>query len=298
MILETPEETAEDTGRRALVVGSGYLGTRVAKLLAGERYMVLATCRSERRLSELSELEDRRIDARRLDLEDCESNNLWKERYQVVVYCVAAGRRGDPRLAYVDGPRKVLDCLRERPPDRFIFTSSTGVHAQSDGSDVDEESPALAREGSPRWILEGEELVRHRGGTVLRLGGLYGPGRSPLDWLRREDFRGRLDGSSAAFLNWIHVDDAASAVTRAVQAGRPGETYLVVDGNPVRRGDFYSLAARLTGVEAPALGDDPTDRGKKCRNDKMLRELGVVLRYPSYREGLESLAACGGADGR
>ena len=90
-------------------------------------------------------------------------------------------------------------------------------------------------------------------------------------------------------MNWVHVDDAAAAVAAAAVRGRPGEVYLVVDGSPVRRRDFYAHAARLAGVAPPALEGNTGDLGKRCRNGKMLAELGIVLRYPNYRVGLESL---------
>ena len=103
-------------------------------------------------------------------------------------------------------------------------------------------------------------------------------------------FRERLGGSAEAWMNWIHIDDAAAAVCAAVNRGRKGELYLGVDGAPVKRIDFYRYAAKLAGEEPPELDTASTDRGKRLSNRKLIEELGVSLLYPDYLRGLESIA--------
>ena len=272
--------------RHALVVGCGYLGRRIAGELLRKGYHVTATTRSDERISELRELG---VDPIRLDLRDW-NGGPTSGAYEVVIYCVSAGRQGDGQLCYLEGPLKIVESLQTSPPEKFLYISSTGVYAQNDGTEVDEESLALSQKGNHGWILGGEKaLLTSKGpprATVIRLGGLYGPGRSPVEWLRQEEFRRRLTGSGVAFMNWIHVDDAAMAIVAAEGRGQPGEIYLVVDGHPVRRREFYEYAARLGNVEPPLLTDSDEDLGKRCRNKKMIRQLGIALRYPDYRVGL------------
>ena len=140
-----------------------------------------------------------------------------------------------------------------------------------------------------------QELAAHTLGTssiVLRLAGIYGPGRLP----RREEIlagtpiRALPDG----FLNLIHVDDAAFAVLAAETAGQPARTYLVSDGHPVKRSDYHAELSRLLSAPPPVFDrpDDLDERqersagSKRISNARMLAELNVPLGYPSYREGL------------
>jgi nucleoside-diphosphate-sugar epimerase len=281
----------------ALIIGCGYLGGRIAAKLLERGFQVTATSRSRERLRSIEELGARPA---LLELEDCRESPAWSSAYELVVYAVAPGRSGDPRLACRDGPFRCLEALK-RPPRIFLYLSTTGVYSQRDGSLIDERSPALPSTPSARLIREAEEMLLRPGSTaaVLRLGGLYGPGRSPLDWLRSEERRARITGAAGAYMNWIRVEDAAEAVVGAGARGRRGEIYLLVDGTPVRRRDFYGLAARLAGVEPPLLSDGVADQGKRCSNRKMLEELGIELRFPDYRLGLAALreeaAFCGEA---
>ena len=91
-------------------------------------------------------------------------------------------------------------------------------------------------------------------------------------------------------MNWIHIEDAAAAVSAAAAGGRAGEIYLAVDGCPVKRSDFYRLAAKLAGVEPPERDPDSADLGKRLSNRKLIEELGVNILYPDYSSGLEDLS--------
>jgi nucleoside-diphosphate-sugar epimerase len=147
-------------------------------------------------------------------------------------------------------------------------------------------------------MLEAEDLLRsHRLGDraiILRLAGLYGPNRIPrmADVVAGKPVRADPRGH----LNLVHLDDAVEAVISAESRGNPPRTYLVSDGNPVQRRAFYEHLAELLGRASPqfaeSLGDSANQRGandKKADNRRMLAELDVALRYPSYREGLRRI---------
>lgn len=278
--------------RRALIIGCGYLGSRVAGRLLAAGWDVAATSRDPERLEAFAA---QGLKPALLDLSSLEGSptTLWDVAYDLVLYAVAPGRGGDARLGFYAGALRSLEALRGRPPRRFVYISSTGVYSQRDGSTVDEQSPAVPKNERLRFIREAEEALlgaeSEPAAIVLRLGGIYGPGRSPIDWMRHADSRRYARGSSEAYMNWIHVDDAARAVVAAGTKGRRREIYLVVDGTPVRRRDFYELAARLAGTDPPALSSESDDRGKRCSNRKLIEELEVTLEYPDYRIGLESL---------
>ena len=277
-----------------LILGCGYLGLRVAQRLQAQGYAVTTTTRSETRRAELIA---EGFEAVRFELADAATSALLARPFERVVYAVAPGRDSDPQLAFLDGVVAAARRLRTRC---FVYVSTIGVYAQQDGDELDEESPAEPAEDRPRWIraAEHELLELSTAGTipvvVMRLGGLYGPGRSPVDWLGRPEMRARLEARGRdAYMNWIHIDDAANAVVLAAQHGRAGEIYLGVDGSPVRRGEFFDCAAACSGTPPlefrEASSDDTPDLGKRLSCEKALRELGFEPQFPSFREGLASL---------
>jgi len=193
---------------------------------------------------------------------------------------------------HIAGLHAVLDAL-PASTGRVIYVSSTGVYAQDAGEWVDEESECEPMREGGKACLSGERLLfahaRGRDGLVLRLAGLYGAERVP----RSDDVTaGRpIAGSPDAYLNLIHVDDAARAVVAAA-ASQPliSRTYVVSDGNPTTRGEYVGLLATRLGVAAPSF-EGGTGVGKRVRNARAVHELGLRLKYLSYREGLNAGAA-------
>jgi nucleoside-diphosphate-sugar epimerase len=201
---------------------------------------------------------------------------------------------------YVQGLRNTLMALPLTGV-RFIYISSTGVYGQSHGDWVDETSDCHpAREGG-RACLQAEQLLQQHplgaASVILRMAGIYGPGRIP----RRERLQAGLPIAAPAdgFLNLIHVDDGAQAVLAAEQRAESPGMYCVSDGNPVVRGQYYQELARLLGAARPRFEppspDAPVTRragsSKRVSNRRLVEQLGVRLRYPSYREGLAAILA-------
>lgn len=281
--------------RRALVIGCGYLGLRAGEILVLRGFRVTGTTT---RSGRFAEIEARGLEPALLDLEAPGKSAVWSGEYDAVLHC-AAPRGGNTGVVFRDG---VLDAARriafrrDAPRHAFVYASSTGVLSEREGGPVDEESAANPLEERHGVIREAEEalLGLARSGRlpaiVLRFAGLYGPGRSPVEWLRRPEMRARLlRGRADAFLNWIRIEDAAEAAALAIDKGRPGQVYLISDGSPVRRTDFYAAAARAAGIDLPAFEGTDNDLGKRCSNAKARRELGLEPRFPSYREGLADL---------
>jgi nucleoside-diphosphate-sugar epimerase len=281
---------------RALVIGCGYLGLHIARALSADGFLVTGTTRSPERAGEL---EAAGLRARLLDLgrgEETASSDVWRERYEAVVYAVAPGRASPPPLAFRDGALLAARLLAPPPSSRFLYVSSTGVYGQADGSEIDEAVRPVPPEGRQWLILEAEAALLELAGkggppvVILRLGGLYGPGRSPVDWLRRPGLRERLGSrGSEAWMTWIRVEDAARGIALAARRARAGEVYILADGSPVTRGDFFRAAALEGGLAPLALRPDPADLGKRLSIEKARRELGFAPRFPSYREGLRGL---------
>lgn len=276
-----------------LIVGCGYLGSRVARLWLQDGHEVWALTRSPGRAERLAadglrpivgDVTDPRLDfpLRHVDAV------LW-----AVGYDRSAGRA--MRDVYVEGLQRGLDLL-PASTGRFLYVSSTGVYGPSAGDWVDERSACEpTREGGRVCLAAESRLQEHplgRRAVILRLAGIYGPGRIP----RRADIEaGRpLAVPSEGYLNLVHVEDAARIVLAAEQHAPLPSLYVVSDGHPVPRADYYRYLAELLGAPDPKFippdPEDPASRraaaDKRIRNDRLRAELPVTWQFPSYRAGL------------
>jgi nucleoside-diphosphate-sugar epimerase len=191
---------------------------------------------------------------------------------------------------------------------RIVYLSSVGVYGDRDGAWVDETNAPAPR--SPRAVrrlaAEGEWLAfgEQHGASVdvLRLAGIYGPGRNALDKLRRGEAR-RIVKPGQVF-NRIHVDDVAAVAVRLIEARGPGGIWNVADEEPSPPQDVIAFAAELIGVAPPPEEEFATapltpmarsfyDDNRRVDVGKLRRELGYRWLYPTYRDGLAALAAAG-----
>jgi nucleoside-diphosphate-sugar epimerase len=230
---------------------------------------------------------------------DLAAPGAWRELprdLDAIVACQSAGADGPDayRRAYVDCNRTLLDGLRASGrPSAFLYTGSTGVFGQRDGGDVDEETPPAPASPSAEVLVEAEALVRGaaRDGirsVVLRLSGLYGPGRT---WLvdRVRSGQMALGPGDRTWLNLCHLDDAASAVVAGIERAAAGSVHHASDAEPVRRGDLVRWVSARLGIEPPRLPPDarpPSMPDRRIHAERTRAALGLVLRYPSFREGL------------
>lgn len=276
---------------RRLIVGCGYLGERLASrwLAAGSR--VWGLVRTPSRLARLSAAGVEPIVA---DVAAPLPLPALPE-VDTVVWAVGFDRTAGRsyREVHVDGLRRLLDALTGNP--RLIFVSSTGVWGRVDGQRVDEATPPHPDREAGRVLLEAEALLggHPKGrGTVLRLAGIYGPGRLP----RIDDLRASrpLEADPDSWLNLIHVDDAAAVVMAVADHAGPGPLYVVSDGRPVRRRDFYARLADLVGSPPPNWIPPAADaRGGDKRVDprRLFAEIGPAFSHP------DAIAALAGIPG-
>lgn len=275
--------------RRVLVVGCGYLGRRLAARLAARGDTVHGIVRTAASAALVSHSGALPIVA---DVADRGTPLPALPEVDTVVWCVGFDRSAGHgyRDVHVRGLERLLDALSGSP--RVLFVSSTGVWGRGDGPDVDETTPAHPDREAGRVLLEAEALLHgHRlgPGTVLRLAGIYGPGRLPrLESLRAGE---PIAAEPDSWLNLVHVDDAAAVVIAVADHPRPGPLYVVSDGRPVLRRDWYGRLAALTGSPAPAwIPPDPAARGGDKRVDprRLFAEIGPPWAHP------DALAAMGG----
>ncbi|MBT1002235.1 SDR family oxidoreductase [Paenarthrobacter sp. DKR-5] len=215
----------------------------------------------------------------------------------IVVVSPAAGERSEEvyQATYVDGLRNVLDALERDgvQPRRVLFVSSTAVYGEADGGWVDEQSPAEPASPTGRIIRRAEDLLHERvpGSTVLRLAGIYGPGRTRLiDQVRN----GTAELPAAPqFTNRIHRDDAAAAIVHlATAVQEPAPVCIGVDSEPADLRDVLLFLAGELGLPEPPTADRESARGgaKRCAN-ALLLSTGFSFEFPTYREGYRAILA-------
>ena len=287
---------------QCLLVGCGYLGTRVAQLWRERGFQVFATTRSAARAEELKRAGFEPIV---LDIaEPIRLGSLPSARF--VLFAVGFDRtaRHTQKQVYVEGLRNVLSALPDQP-ERFVYVSSTGVYGQSDNSWVDEQSLTEPKREGGRCCLEAERLLMQhplgKRSVILRLAGIYGPGRLPF--LQKMLEGQPLPVATEGYLNLIHVDDAARIVDACTADEMSAEMrdlklLVVSDGRPVIRRHYYDQMARLIGVtaqyETPDANAARTRRAtgsKRVSNHLMREKLRISLRHPTYEHGLQAILA-------
>ena len=278
-----------------LVVGCGFLGLRVARRwhAAGDR--VLGITRSHARAAGLAAegivpiVHDVTATAPSPDLEAL----LRAPPVDTVFWAVGFDRASGAthRDVHRGGLGRLLAALPGAP--RWILSSSTGVWGDESGGVVDEDTPTNPGRESAAVLVEAERLLHDhpRGpGVALRFAGLYGPERLP----RLDAIRAGLPIASDpdSWLNLIHGDDAAAIVCAVAAVARPAPLYVVSDGHPVRRRDWYGCLARATGSPPPTWdAAAPRARAADKRVDpaRLFRDVPIELAHPNPLESLERM---------
>jgi nucleoside-diphosphate-sugar epimerase len=282
---------------RVLIVGCGYVGLPLGAALVQQGHSV---CGLRRSGSADDALRSARIEPLRGDVTDLASLRSIPGSFDWVVNTVASTRGGgvaEYREVYLEGTRNLIEWLRDRPPQRLVYTSSTGVYGQDDGSVIKETSPTRPESPTAAVLVETEQLLldaaRERSvpAVILRVAGIYGPDRGHLfrQFLANE---ARIAGTGQRYLNMIHRDDLVRVIAAALQSGRPGEIYNAVDDEPVALIHFYRWLSETLGKNMPPFvpqeADEPRKRGvtnKRVSNRKLKMELGCPFLYPTFRQG-------------
>ncbi|MDQ0754026.1 SDR family oxidoreductase [Arthrobacter sp. B3I4] len=289
-----------------LLAGCGDLGTEAALRFIAAGHRVVGWRRSPGKLP--PSIEGVAADLTRGELPLVPANTT------AVVVAIAADSPSEEayRAAYVDGLSHVLDAVAASgaPIRRILFVSSTAVYGDADGGWVDETTTPSPGGFSGRIIREAEELLYRRlndtgiSPVVLRLGGIYGPGRTRLIDQVRGGNASLPAGSRLT--NRIHRDDAAAAIVHlCTMAAEPAPLYLGVDTEPAELGEVLRFLAGELGLPEPEPaagvraaggtggtgGGEPSRGGNKRVSSALLRGTGFDFQYPSFREGYRSVLA-------
>jgi nucleoside-diphosphate-sugar epimerase len=271
-----------------LIAGCGDLGTEAGLRFAAAGHRVVGWRRSPGRLPG-------QIHGEAVDL----TGPLppVPDGTDIVVIATAAGERTEAayRAAYVKATANVLDALERDgvTPRVVLFVSSTAVYGDFGGGWVDEQSPAEPGSPTGKILREAERLLleRHPRAVILRLSGIYGPGRTRL-----------IDSVSAGravlpaepqWTNRIHRDDAAAAIVHLTTGvAAPAPVYLGTDEEPADLADVLRFLAAELDLPLPPSGPAGTSRGgdKRC-SSALLRAGGFGFTYPTFREGYRAVLA-------
>lgn len=269
-----------------LLCGHGYLGRAVARTFRAHGWHITCLSLSGGHDSLACDLGDAAAVARIA---------AQTGTPDAIVHCAASGRGGPDayRNVYLSGVRNLANVFSGIP---LLFTSSTSVYAQTDGSIVTEESPAEPDRETGRILLASEHITLKAGGTVTRLAGIYGPGRSVL--LRK--FLGgtaMIEEDGSRFINQIHRDDAASAIRHLIASRRGGipGLYNVSDCQPVSQADCYAGLAAIFHMPLPPAGPRGplSKRGwthKRVSNAKLIAT-GWKPAYPCFLDVAKDIAS-------
>jgi nucleoside-diphosphate-sugar epimerase len=277
---------------RILIAGCGDLGTALGLDLWKAGHQVWGLKRNPASLpAEILPLA--------ADLTRASSLSVVPPDLDYVFYTAAADGFSEAsyRAAYVVGLENVLAVLRagKQRPRRLFFTSSTAVYAQHQGEWVDEDSPAVAESFAGRCLRQGESLLWTSAypSTIIRFGGIYGPGRSRLIDSVRYGTATCVE-NPPVYTNRIHRDDGAAVLRHLMEFTDTAPLYLGVDDEPAPQCQVLRWLAERLGVPGPTVVSVPTDaeasmRGNKRCSNRRLRASGFRFRYPSFRDGYGAL---------
>lgn len=274
-----------------LIAGCGDVGSRLATQLLAEHWQVYGLRRTVSKLPE-------GVMGVTGDLFSEQRPATWpKAEVDYLVYCAAATEHDEAgyRAAYVEGLQHVLAWLKQsgQQPKRLLFVSSSSVYGQKDGEWVDEASVTETDGYSGRLMLEAEQVALDSGipASLVRLTGIYGPGREWLLSQVRQGYRVAVD--PPLYANRIHAEDAAGLLAFLLRADQGGKAlegcYIGVDDAPAPLAEVVAWLREYLGVTGWAEDASVRRAGSKRCSNARARALGWVPRYPSFREGYAAI---------
>lgn len=255
---------------RLLIAGYGFLGIALKREFSAAGWEVITLSRGES--ADIS-----------CDLTSSEQVHAISGEYDLVIQCAASGGGGEEayRAVYLHAAQNLLERFGGK---NYIFVSSTSVYPQTDHSEVTEATPAEPITATGKILKQTEAAVIAAGGAVARLSGLYGPARCHI---LKAILAGtaRLDGEGRRVMNFIHRDDAASAIRSIAESTTPAAVYNISAGAVTQRECYQSLADHFSLPLPPASdGEVPRKRGNSSKivSNELVKNLGWEPKYPDF----------------
>lgn len=285
--------------KHVLIVGCGDIGLRVAKIWKNLGKSIFALARTE---SSIDLFRQQHIHACQADLDDPKTLANLPGRSSLLYYFAPPPAKGEKDSRMVHFLEK-LD--KDNLPAQLIYISTSGVYGDQGGKLINEQTPANPQVDRAKRRYHAEQQLQHWSEhtqvpvTILRVGGIYGPGRLPLQ--RLKDQIPMLHENLSPQTNRIHADDLAQVCVAAVAIKAHGEIYNVSDGTNSNMTEYFNTIADFCDLPRPPLVDwDEAEKAistgmlsylkesRKMDNYKMMNELEIELKYPTLKDGLES----------
>jgi nucleoside-diphosphate-sugar epimerase len=281
---------------RMLILGCGYIGRLVARSYLDRGEPVIGVVRSEQ---SAKSLERDGIEAKAVDLAAASLAGLPLAGERIFHFAPPPGQGVED----LHTRRLAAELARRDEAKHLVYISTTGIYGDCAGAWVDETRAPLPAADRARRRWDAEQTLRRwsEAGSgeliILRVGGIYGPGRLPLERIRQGLPLVREE--EAPFSNRIHAEDLARICVAAMDRGPNGAVYNVCDGHPTTMTDYFFRVADRAGLPRPPVIPlieaesqlSPSmmsymRESRRLSNRRMLQELGVELRFPTLEEGL------------
>lgn len=275
---------------KVLIAGCGYVGTRLAEILAADGYSVFGLKRRNTSLP-------KGVKLIRADLSDLTTFDNLPSEIDYLIYSLSADEHSDEsyKNAYVTCLRNIVKFYQDNKTKikKLIYISSTGVYAQEDGSWVDETSTTNSEHFTGNRLLQGEEVLKKTPWdyTIIRFAGIYGPKRERLI---NQIAEGKLKYTlGKAYTNRIHQEDCAHVIKHLMlKENDENKIYIGVDSEPIDLNEIITWTTNFLGL-APAEMSIKQEvnmlRGNKRCSNKLLLNSGYTFIYPSFREGFRAI---------
>ena len=283
------------------IIGAGYTGTRIAQFFAAEKQKVFALTRS---VEKAKSFEAQKINPIIADLIKPETLTQIPPAHFIVI-CPAPdavssssalaaqprdrGNRDEAYEAiYLKGIGNYLNAIKKHPkPFLIVYLSSTGVWQDQSGDIFDETVAPTPVSKKAQILFEAEKQILNCGlpAAILRLSGIYGPGRNRIEAFQKSEWPG---AGSDRWMNMIHVDDIAACLPTFFKNAKEGEVYLGTDDEPFLMSNLVHWLREKTGAKGNFSFSKDLPLGRRLKNTKF-KDLGISLKYPTFREGYSEL---------
>lgn len=295
------------SGKKMVILGCGYVGSAVAQRALDAGWRVSALTRNGETCRKLGALGCSEV------IQDSLDSHSWHKKLSaadVVLNCVssAGGGVAGYRQSYLQGQESVLTWLQHHGTGCYVYTGATSVYPQSAGETVREtDVPEFAQLSENGRILRQAERMIQESGTnadksvILRLSGIYGPGRHGLLDKLREGYR-VFPGSGDRYLNLVFLPDIVAAIWQVIQSSLPHDgLFNVSDDGAFTKREILEWLADRTGLTRPVFNpDQASDRDKRRQtggnlpnrivsNERIKQQIGWNPQFPDFRAGFEQL---------
>ena len=282
---------------RVLIVGCGFVGLPLGAELMRQGHEVFGL---HRRASAKEGLQAAGLQPLLADITEPGDLKKIPREFDWIVNCAApgGGTAEDYQRLYLSGTRNLLEWLQAAPPRKYVYTSSTSVYGQNDGSTVDENSPVIPATETGKILVVTENLLfaaaaqKSFPAVILRVAGIYGAGRG--HWLKQFlAGEAKMAAPGARFTNMIHRDDVIGCINAALERGIAGSVLNATDNEPVTQLKLFEWLSEKFGTPPPSLNAPENStatrrRGatnKRVSNRRLRQELRYEFKYPTFREG-------------